>query len=99
MTPPAFARISGSTVIFFSNRIVSASGSVGPFAASATIFAWILSAFFAVIWFSSAAGISTSTFVSRSSSLEIDFVPGKPTTEPVLCLCSSRACGLNPSAL
>ena len=91
--------MSGSTVIFFWKKTVSASGRVGPFAASAMSFALTLSAFFPVSWFSSAAGTRMSTLSSRSSSFEIVFAPGKPTTEPVFALCSSRACGLNPSAL
>jgi hypothetical protein len=42
------------------NRISSASGVVGPFAASATSRALMLCAFAAVIWFSRAAGIRMS---------------------------------------
>ena len=50
-------------------RIASASGVVGPLAASATIRALTRSALAAVIWFSSAAGIRTSHSISSSSAL------------------------------
>ncbi len=66
----------------FAARILSASGVVGPFAASATIFVFTLGAFFSVIWFSYAAGIRTSHSISRSSAFVISLEPGKPTTVP-----------------
>ena len=69
MTPPAFARISGTTKIPLSARILSASNVMGPLAASQTTLALTASAFFTVITPSKAAGIRTSTFISRSSSL------------------------------
>jgi hypothetical protein len=49
VTPPPFARISGITNISFLNKISSASGVVGPLAASATILALIFPAFLFVI--------------------------------------------------
>src|SRR5262245_1405634 len=56
VTPPALARVSGSTSTPRSWRISSASGVVGPLAAAAMMGALIRPALAAVIWFSSAAG-------------------------------------------
>ncbi len=56
MTPPAFARMSGTTRIWRWFRISLASGVVGPHAASMTIDARTSPAFSAVIASSSAAG-------------------------------------------
>ena len=65
-----------------SYRMSSASGVVGPLAASAMIFALMLPALRAVIWFSSAAGTRMSHSVSRSSAFVISSAPGKPLTVP-----------------
>ena len=64
------------------NRIWSASGVVGPFAASATILALMLPALRAVIWFSSAAGMRMSQSTSRTSAFVMSVEPGKPWTVP-----------------
>ena len=64
----------------------SASGVVGPFAASATILALMRSALAAVIWFSSAAGMRMSHSISSSSALVTSLAPGKPTDRAVLGL-------------
>src|SRR5438477_1754909 len=52
--------MSGTVNTPFASRIASACHVVGPFAPSHRIFACTLAAFFSVIWFSIAAGISTS---------------------------------------
>ncbi len=87
VTPPALQRKSGMSKTLFLNRMSSASGVVGPFAASAMIFALIRDAFFVVITFSSAAGTRISHCSSSKASLVMGFVPGNPTTLPVFCLC------------
>ena len=66
----------------------SASGNVGPFAASAIILHFRFLASFALIWFSSAAGTRTSHFVVNNCSVEIFLLPGNPNTEPFFCLYS-----------
>jgi len=66
--------MSGITATPFLSSILSAIGVVGPFAPSTTMSALILPALSPVIWFSMAAGISTSTSDSRSSA----FVMGVP---------------------
>ena len=60
VTPPAFARMSGTTKTPRSRRIASASSVVGPFAPSTRSRARMRPALRSVIWFCSAAGISTS---------------------------------------
>ena len=60
-----------------------ASGVVGPLAPSTTILARIFGAFSMVIWFSSAAGMRTSTSSAKSCSLVSGSPPGNPST--VLC--------------
>ena len=64
-------------------------GVVGALAASATIFAFTSAALFSVIWFSSAAGISTSHSSFKSSSPDTSSAPLYPFTDLVLFLCSS----------
>src|SRR5579875_2461760 len=61
VTPPELQRKSGITNTPFSASILSASGVVGPFASSATSFAFTLSALSFLSWFSMAAGMSMST--------------------------------------
>ena len=53
--------------------------------------AWICPALAPVIWFSSAAGTRTSTGETSSSASLIARVPGKPATDPVRFLCSTRS--------
>ncbi len=72
----------------FSIRISSASGVVGPLAPSARMRACTEGAFSAVIWFSRAAGMSTSTFSVSSSALEIGSPLGNPTTVRFRRTCS-----------
>ena len=55
MTPPALARMSGTTCTPFFSRILSASSVVGPFAPSTISFACTFGALASVIWFSIAA--------------------------------------------
>ena len=69
------------TIIFFLKIIGSASGKVGPFAASAIILHWSFSASFALIWFSSAPGTKISHLVVSNSSVEIFLLPEKLITE------------------
>src|ERR1700682_1982316 len=56
VTPPALARMSGTTMMPRCSRMRSASGVVGPLAPSMITEAWIRPALRAGIWFSSAAG-------------------------------------------
>ena len=63
-------------------RMMSASGVVGPLAASARILGRTRSAFSAVIWLSSAAGTRTSTSSSSRAALLMGCAPGKPATVP-----------------
>jgi len=96
VTPPALARMSGITVRPRLNSMSSAIGVVGPFAASAMIFAFTREAFAEVIWFSSAAGTRMSTGSSSSALFEID-CPGRNVPRlwpPSLCLWS--AAGFSP---
>ena len=86
VTPPALARMSGTTKTPRSCRCRCASGVVGPLAPSTTIFALMAGALSIVIWFSSAAGMRTSTSSANSSSLSSGSPPGKPST--VLCCCA-----------
>jgi len=79
VTPPAFARMSGTTKIPRSARIESASRSVGPFAASTRMRHWTRAAFSAVIWRSIAAGISTSHASVRRSAFDTGSAFGKPS--------------------
>jgi hypothetical protein len=74
--------MSGMMKTPLSCRIASASGVVGPFAASAMILALTRPALAALIWFSSAAGIRMSHLTSRSLSFEMGSEPGKPATVP-----------------
>ncbi|MBA7704091.1 hypothetical protein ES703_112889 [subsurface metagenome] len=67
----------------------STSGVVGPLANSATILALMFEAFFSVMTFSTAAGISISTSSSKRSLLEIARLFEKLITEPVLALALS----------
>src|SRR3972149_2861911 len=83
----------------YQELLLSASGNVGPFAASAIILHFKLFAIFALIWFSSAAGTRISHFVVSNSSVEIFLLPGYPTTEPFFCLYSSRLLVLMPFGL
>ena len=81
------------------NSSRSASGVVGPLAASAMSFALIRSALRLVIWFSSAAGMRMSQSTSRISAFEMSDAPGKPWTVPCSCfqamtLLTSRPFGL-----
>src|SRR5207237_9372007 len=71
VTPPAFARMSGTTGIPRSPRISSASIVVGPFAPSTTSVACTRPAFAHVSWPSRAASTRTSHGSSRSCSLVI----------------------------
>jgi hypothetical protein len=91
VTPPALARMSGTTMTPFSWRTSSAAGVTGWFAASSTTRALMRSAFCSLITRSSAAGTSTSTSSSSSSAFEISSAPEKPTTEPVSCAQSQSA--------
>ena len=61
---------------------MSASGVVGPLAASAMSRALIRPALWAVIWFSRAAGMRMSQSTSRTSALLMSVDPGKPWTVP-----------------
>lgn len=85
--------------MFFLCKITSASGVVGPFAISRTIFAFILSALSFVMTFSSAAGASMSQFTSSSSSFVMFLLPGKSLTAPVFCLCCINFGTSNPFSL
>ena len=69
-----------------SKRTRSASGLVGPFAASAMTFALIRGALCSPIWFSIAAGMRMSQSSSRSCAFEIRSAPGNPVTAPVSLL-------------
>ncbi len=86
-TPPAFARISGSTNTPWSLSMASASRVVGSLAPSATILAFILFAFFEFIWPPTAAGMSTSHLRPISSSTETCSASLKPASDFVSALC------------
>ena len=59
--------------------IRSASAVTGPFAPSTMILARMLDALSAVIWASSAAGMSTSTSIASSSPLVMRAAPARPS--------------------
>ena len=80
-----------------SKRMSSASGSVGPLAASATICARMRGAFSRVMTFSSAAGTSTSQSNSSTSRLSVRSPPVKPTTEPGLELVRDQTLDVEPA--
>lgn len=81
LIPPELAKISGITMIFFSKRIFSAAGVVGPLAPSTISFALILPALAFVITFSLAAGIKISHSCSNRSPSYF-LAPGNPTILP-----------------
>ena len=66
VTPPALHRISGNTGICLFNSILSASGVVGPLAASIIIFDFIFGALVSSIAFSRAAGMNISISYPKS---------------------------------
>ena len=76
--------------------IGSASGNVGPFAASPIILHCNFFAMAGVIWFSSAPGTRMSHFVVSNCSVVIFLLPGKPTTVPFFSFCASYLLTLNP---
>ena len=82
VTPPLFARISGTIGMPRSFRIFSPPGVVGPFAASMISRARTECAFFSVITASMAPGINTSTFSPSNSSFVIASAsyPASPPT-------------------
>src|SRR5205823_2743753 len=80
VTPPELARMSGMTKTPLSWRYLCASGVVGPFAPSVSTLAWICGALSMVIWFSSAAGIRTSTSSPQILSCASGSPPVKPST-------------------
>src|SRR6202140_5323146 len=80
--------MSGTTTIPRFARTSSATGVVGPLAASATSLARMREALRRGIWFSSAARTSTSQSSSSRSSLLTLSVPLRPTTLPVFALCA-----------
>jgi hypothetical protein len=75
--------MSGTTSFPASESTRSAAEVVGPFATSTMTGARIRSALSAVIWSSSAAGISTSTSSSRSSSFVTTSASTASQTEPL----------------
>src|SRR2546422_901978 len=99
VTPPALHRMSGMRKTPLSLRMRSASGLVGPFAASATIRALMRGALCSPIWFSIAAGMRMSQSSSRSSAFEMRSAPGNPETDPVSRLYASTRFGSRPFAL
>ena len=88
--------MSGMTKIPLLCRISSAAAVVGPFAPSARILHLIRSAFCEVIWFSVAAGTSTSHSSSSSSSLVMNSTPGNSSNERVCCRCAQRRVDVYP---
>ena len=97
VTPPALARMSGTTAMPRWAKISSASGSVGPFAASTMIEAFTRSALSRVSWPSIAAGMRRSQSNSKSSSLVTSCAPSRPWRPPVSAWCCRSASGVSPS--
>ena len=91
MTPPALARISGTTRIPLSARIASAVGVVGPLAPSTTSLASIVGAVCSVMTPSTAAGTTTSQGIAKRSLGGIGSAPGNPSTVPVSSTKASSA--------
>ena len=91
MTPPALARMSGTTRIPLSARIASAAGVVGPLAPSTTSLASIIGAVCSVMTPSIAAGTTTSQATANSSLAGIGSAPGNPSTVPVSSTKASSA--------
>ena len=92
--------MSGITSIPRWLRTSSASGVVGAFAPSATIFAFTAEAFSAVITDPVAAGIRTSqSSASTAWEEEIPSPPAKPLTPPVESTCRCKASMSSPLSL
>ena len=83
VTPPALARMSGTTLTPRSCRIASAPGVVGALAPSTTMRARTLPALRSLIAPASAQGARISQSTSKSASRAIASPAGKPATEPV----------------
>src|SRR3989449_951226 len=96
VTPPPLARMSGITRMPRLCKMSSASGVVGPFAPSATIFPLMRGAFSDVRMPSRAHGATMSTSSSMSASFVISRVPGNPTTLPVFSLNARTSFGSKP---
>ena len=80
-------------------RMMSASGVVGPLAASATSRALTRPALRSVIWFSRAAGMRMSQSTSRISALLTSVAPGKPWTVPCSAFQATTLATSSPSGL
>ena len=96
MTPPALARMSGTTSTLRASSTPSASGVIGPLAPSTTSRALILPALLPVICASNALGTRMSQGTSSSSSFVMRLAPGNPVTEPCSSLNFSNARGSRP---
>src|SRR3989454_5474717 len=99
VTPPPLAKMSGITRMPRLCKMSSASGVVGPFAPSATIFPLMRGAFSEVRMPSRAHGATMSTSSSMSASFVISRVPGNPTTLPVFSLNARTSFGSKPFSL
>ena len=77
----------------------SASGVVGPLAASMITCAFTCPALASVIWLSSAAGMSTSQSSVSRSSLVMDSPPANPATVPASARCSANSLDGKPRGL
>jgi hypothetical protein len=99
VTPPALARISGTTKMFFSARMSSATMVVGPLAPSQRIRHWSCAAFLLVMTFSVAAGMRISHSRVISSAESTASASLKPAMAPVWTRWRRRALMSRPLAL